>query len=235
MKLPQDFPGRILLEAAGEDTTQAVRKRIAAGTLTQIPGIGEGTRDRITEAFEELDSPAVQAKEGQESEDDESITPASQAKDVAEREAKEQQTGEGTLVNQGDGPSPEAVAAGEREAEKTGAEKNQLPNHDLTEMTPAERRAAGVMESAAERIAHSGAVYVHDPGGPYASRTAVHIPDGHIRIKVDPISSHPPVKGMRVKDDGDEYTIQEGWFTPDSRADDWLKVRSPNTGLAFIR
>jgi len=274
-RLKDDFPGFAELDAAGEATMAKVRQRIANNTLTEIPGIGPATAEKIKTAFEELDTPADQAKDSAEIEDDANITPASQARDVAKRteatsptaapppqeslneriaraideqdaHALENLRGEldeqirsekqqgNTVVNEG-GVAASAVAAGEAESEKSGAEKNEdLANHDLAELTTAERERAGVRESVAERIAHCGAVYVHDPAGPYASRTAVRIPQGAVRIKVEPIGYVPPQKGMTVRDGDDEYAIQED-LGPDSKGDDWLKVRSPNTGKAFIR
>lgn len=47
--LPEEFPGYSALDAAGEATYTKVRKRIVDGTLTEIPGIGEATADRIKE------------------------------------------------------------------------------------------------------------------------------------------------------------------------------------------
>jgi hypothetical protein len=52
-KLPEDFPGRTALEEAGEATYAKVRKRLAAGTLTEIHGIGEATASSIAEAMKE--------------------------------------------------------------------------------------------------------------------------------------------------------------------------------------
>lgn len=128
-----------------------------------------------------------------------------------------------------------STTAGATEMAKTGAQKNEeLANHDLAAMTPAERAQAGVIETIGEKIAHSGAVFIHDPAGPYASREAVRIPPERGRIKVEPIGFVPPQTGMLVKDGDDAYNIPEG-FNLDARGDDWMKVRSPNTGQPFIR
>lgn len=235
-RLPEDFPGFAALDAAGEATSAKLRKRIAAGTLREIDGIGEAREKEIIAAFEKLDTPADQAKDIAEVEDDASITPASQAKelhapDTGETSAPEAGKTEGTILNQGNAPAAELGAA---EAAKPSAEKNELVNHALDELTPAERERANVRESVAERIAHSGAVFIHDPAGPYASAQAVRIPQGAVRIKVDPIGFISPQKGMTVRDGEDEYAIQED-LGPDSKGDDWLKVRSPNTGQPFIK
>jgi hypothetical protein len=81
-KLPDDFPGLAALEAAGEATVAKVRKRIADGALTEIPGIGEATAEKIEEAFAAVDTPADQAADAKEIENDENITPASQAEAI---------------------------------------------------------------------------------------------------------------------------------------------------------
>jgi hypothetical protein len=48
--LPDDFPGRAALEAAGLDTYGEVR---AAGDVTAIPGIGAATAKKIADALED--------------------------------------------------------------------------------------------------------------------------------------------------------------------------------------
>lgn len=52
-RLPEDFPGYAALDEAGEATYAKVRKRIEKGTLTEIPGIGEATAQKIEEAVKE--------------------------------------------------------------------------------------------------------------------------------------------------------------------------------------
>src|SRR6185503_2637308 len=69
-KLNEDFPGFSALDAAGEATEAKVRKRVAANTLTEIPGIGPETAAKIEAAFEEIDSPANQAKDLMDDKDD---------------------------------------------------------------------------------------------------------------------------------------------------------------------
>lgn len=49
--LPEGFPGLAALEEAGEATYTKVRKRIDAGTLTEIPNIGDATAEKIEEAY----------------------------------------------------------------------------------------------------------------------------------------------------------------------------------------
>jgi hypothetical protein len=49
-KLPEDFHGRVALEAAGITTYAQLRK---AGDLTEIPGIGPATAEKIAEALRE--------------------------------------------------------------------------------------------------------------------------------------------------------------------------------------
>lgn len=49
-KLPEDFPGYTALTEAGITTYAKLRK---AGELTEIPGIGKATAQKITEALEE--------------------------------------------------------------------------------------------------------------------------------------------------------------------------------------
>src|SRR5690349_21255103 len=87
-RLKEDFPGYAELDAAGEATTAKVRDRIKKDTLTEIPGIGPATASKIKEAFEALDTPADQAEDLRAVENDDSITPASQAKELAARESK---------------------------------------------------------------------------------------------------------------------------------------------------
>lgn len=48
-KLPDDFPGRMALQAAGLDTHAKVRKQL--DTLTEIKGIGQPTANKIRDAF----------------------------------------------------------------------------------------------------------------------------------------------------------------------------------------
>jgi hypothetical protein len=50
-KLPEDFPGHAALEAEGITTYAKVRKRLA--DLTDIPGIGDATAEKISAAMGE--------------------------------------------------------------------------------------------------------------------------------------------------------------------------------------
>lgn len=50
-KLPEDFPGHAALEAEGITTYAKVRKRL--DSLTEIPGIGEATAEKIKAAMNE--------------------------------------------------------------------------------------------------------------------------------------------------------------------------------------
>lgn len=52
-KLPEDFPGHSALDAEGLTSYAKVRKRIDAGTLTDVPGIGDATAEKIQEAMNE--------------------------------------------------------------------------------------------------------------------------------------------------------------------------------------
>ncbi|MDT5061520.1 MAG: hypothetical protein QOH63_1979 [Acidobacteriota bacterium] len=52
-KLPDDLPGHAALEAEGVTTYAQLRKRISAGTLIEIPGIGDATAAKIKEALGE--------------------------------------------------------------------------------------------------------------------------------------------------------------------------------------
>ncbi len=52
-RLPDDFPHRGFLEGAGEATYAKIRKRIEAGTLQKIPGIGDERAAAIEEAMKE--------------------------------------------------------------------------------------------------------------------------------------------------------------------------------------
>lgn len=58
--LPEDFPGRSALEAAGVDTYGKLRRR-SLETLTEIEGIGEATASKIREALTGSSSPAAAA------------------------------------------------------------------------------------------------------------------------------------------------------------------------------
>lgn len=217
-KLSSDFPGFAELDAAGEATTAKVRKRIKAGTLTEIPGIGAAKEAAITEAFDEADTPADQGADNNGDDADDAETP----KDEGD-----------AILNDGEGVSTEMLEAGEKEASKSGAEKNALANHDLSGLTPLERREAGVADSLGTKLATCGAVFVQSPSGNYASRQPVPNPDGGPRIKVLPISLTSPVPGTQVKD-GDEQYVVGDTFGPDAKPTDWLAVRNPTTDKLFI-
>lgn len=49
--LPDDFPGRVALEAAGIDTYEEVHAQIAGDGLTALDGIGDATATKIEEAL----------------------------------------------------------------------------------------------------------------------------------------------------------------------------------------
>ena len=49
--IPDGFPRKAQLEAGGVTTLSEVRERLAAGTLTEIEGIGEGYEKQIAEAL----------------------------------------------------------------------------------------------------------------------------------------------------------------------------------------
>lgn len=237
-KLPEDFPHRAALEAAGEGTMAKVRKRIAADSLQEIEGIGPASEKDIIEAFEKIDSPDEQAKDMQASEDD--ATLPSDHLDNAINKPNSQDASAGasaatgeTIVSDGP-PSPEALQKGQEEAEKSGAQKNaELPNHDLSDISPAEAGRNAAFASDGERLAHSGAVVVDDPRGPYVSKTAVRIGPEEGRIKVLPVGQTSPEKGMEIRDGADVYVLDDS-YRKDSQPHDWLRVRSPNTGRPLI-
>lgn len=225
-KLPDSFPGFAALDAAGEATHAKLRKRIADGTLKEIPGIAEATAEKIEEAFEKIDSPDVQGKEMLASEDDKTTPVDHAAKGAAHAAA-------GTKVNDGTVDAGTRAKAKE-EGEKSGVQKNQeMDNHALDQPTGAEQDHNAAVATDGQRLALSGAVFVDDPSGSYVSKTAVHISQKDGRIKVLPISHVSPVKGMEVRDGEDVYALGEE-FRRDSSPGDWLKVRSPNTGKPLI-
>lgn len=230
--LPPEFPGLAHLQEAGEATPAKVRKRIADDTLTEIPGIGPATADQIKVAFEEFDSPDVQAEDQRDAEND-GKSPSDTLEEGAKREAAAE-AGENppTHVNTGT-QAADIQSRSEAENRKSSAEVGrELVNHALDRPAGAST-GAGTM-SDAERLAHSGAVYVDHPGGPFASKTAVKVDprlDG--RVPQLAISSVSPRTGMEVRDGDDVYALAEG-FGRDTQPMDWLRVRSPNTGKAFI-
>jgi hypothetical protein len=235
--LPEDFPGLAALQDAGEATPAKVRKRIDDDTLTEIPGIGEATADKIKEAFAATteDDAGANDQDGKKTDqtDAAAASTAADQLEAGEQTRTNSPTAGETLLNT-EGMDLAAQAAGAADMAKPGAVKNEeLPNHALDDLTPAERVQAGINQTIGEKVAYSGAVFVHDPAGPYASREAVRIPPERGRIKIEAIGFVSPQKGMMVKHGDDVYNIQED-LGPDARGDDWLKVRSPNTGRAFI-
>lgn len=228
-KLPETFPGFAALDAAGEATEAKVRHRIDNDTLTEIPGIGEATAEKIKERMSSLEEGDKDASDNTDTDAKEAATTDENAKGQG---ANSPTSGE-TLLNT-EGVSDAALLAGDAEAKKPGAVKNEeLANHDLADLTPAEKVQAGIAKTGGERLRDCGSVFVDDPTGPYASKTAVRIPPERGRIKVLPISHVSPLKGMLVKDGEDVYNIQEP-IGLDANPDAWLQVRSPNTGKPFI-
>lgn len=238
-QLPPDFPSRAALEAAREATPAKLRKRIADGTLQKITGIGPSHEKEIIAAFEKFDSPAVQAEEMKASEDDKT-TPADHAAKGAKREADSQQASAGeagsttsTIVNDGT-VSDSAVAAAKREATKPGDVKNrEMANHALDKPPGGDAAHNAALASSGNRLATSAAVVVDDPRGQYVSKRAVRIGADEGRVKVLPIGQTSPVKGMEIRDGKDVYALGDE-FGRDSKPQDWLRVRSPNTGQALI-
>lgn len=239
--LPDDFPGRAALEAAGEATPAKVRKRIAAGTLQEIPNIGPTTEQQIVEAFEAFDSPDQQASEMKDSEDD-GTKPSDHLDNAINKPAANTDSQsatsdagapQGTIVNDGT-ISDDTLQKAKEEGEKTGTQKNQeLANHALDQRTGAEDAHNAVVASSGMRLARSGAVVVDDPRGQYVSKTAVRIGADEGRIKVLPINLTSPVVGMEIRDGDDVYALDDS-FRRDSSPNDWLRVRSPNTGRNLI-
>ena len=117
-KLSPDFPGFAALDAAGEATAAKVRKRIAAGTLTEILGIGESTAEKIAEEFEKQDSPDAQAKEATEIDDGEAGVIEEDDLEPAQTTAEPPASDADQLSNCGynhyDAPTGPYVAKGER-------------------------------------------------------------------------------------------------------------------------
>lgn len=221
-KLPDNFPGRAALEAAGEFTPAKLRKRIAAGTLKEIPGIAEAHEEKIIDAFEAFDSPDQQAKEVKEVDDTDDAQAASDEKG-------------GTVTNPG-GPNPEALAKGLAESEKSGAQKNEeLANHALDQPTGGDMRNSAIIQNDSQRLAMSGIVVVDDPRGQYVSKPAPHIDTAKEgRIKVLPLGHTSPVKGMEIRDGDDVYVLGEEFARRDLMPADWLRVRNPNTGVPLV-
>lgn len=229
--LPDDFPGLTALQEAGEATPAKIRKRVADDTLTEIPGIGEATAEKIKERMASLDEEAKEPAVDSDADIDAKEAAMTDA-NAKGPETNSPTSGE-TLLNT-EGTSDAALLAGDTEAKKSGAEKNEeLANHDLADLTPAEKIQAGIAKTGGERLRDCGAVFVDDPTGPYASKTAVRIPPERGRIKVLPISHVSPIRGMLVKDGDDVYNVQEP-IAPDANPDAWLQVRSPNTGKPFV-
>lgn len=220
--LPDDFPGRAALEEAGEATPAKVRKRVADNTLTEIPGIGEATAEKIKEAFDGFDSPEIQAEDMRDA-DASGKQPSDTLAEGDVRSAHADQT----LLNPG-GNASEAATAGEQEEKKSGAQKNdELPNHALDQPPGT---ASGGNPTDGERLAHCGAVYVDHPDGAYVTKHAEKIQG---RIKVTPIALVPPRGGMEIRDGEDVYVLPDS-YTRTSTANDWLRVRSPNTNAMLI-
>lgn len=61
-KLPEDFPGLAALDAAGIHTFAQLRK---AGDVTEIPGIGKATAEKIDEAVNAAETTLDDAEGGQ--------------------------------------------------------------------------------------------------------------------------------------------------------------------------
>lgn len=87
-------------------------------------------------------------------------------------------------------------------------------------------------ESNAERLRNSRFCSYDDPDGPFIGN-ADEVVKRKQGIKVLPISMVTPSKGMEIRDGDDVYVVTEDMAGEISG--DWLKVRSPSTGLALIR
>lgn len=227
-KLPDDFPGLASLQEAGEGTPAKVRKRIADNTLTEIPGIGEATAEKITEAFTAIDTPADQADEQRDAEEQDG-KPSDTLEEGEKRAAK---TEPATVLNLTPTHPAEIRSKSEAENQKSSAAiAGEQPNHALDKPIGSAAGDSGVM-SDAERLAHSGAMYVDHPGGAYATKTPEKFTGADQRIARVSISSVSPRTGMEVRDGEETYTIPEG-FARDTNPIDWLRVRSPS-GRMFI-
>jgi hypothetical protein len=235
--LPPDFPGLAALEAAGEATPAKIRKRIANDTLTEIPQIGPAHAEQIKTAFEEFDNPDVQAEdqrdaEGADGKPSDTRDEGLQHEAVSAARDDEFSKPAETHLNTGT-DAADVKARSDAENQKPGTVVNQeLDNHALDRQAGAST-ATGVMGDA-ERLVHCGAVYVDGPIGTYASRTPVKVEARDGRVTQLPIAHVSPRTGMEIHDGNDVYALAEG-FGRDTSPQDWLRVRSPNTGLNFIR
>ncbi len=231
--LPPDFPGLAALQEAGEATPAKVRKRIADDKLTEIAGIGPATAEQIKTAFEEFDSPDVQAEDQKDAEAADG-KPSDTRDEGAKRVAGEigpETEAESTKVNEGT-HAAEVQSRSDAENQKSSRDVAQeQPNHALDRPAGAST-ASGVM-SDGERLAHCGAVYVDAPTGAYANKTAVQLAQRDGRFQIQPIAHVSPRTGMEIRDGEDVYALAEG-FGRDTSPQDWLRVRSPNTGKPFI-
>jgi len=182
-KLPEDFPGFAALDAAGEATEAKVRKRIADGTLTEVPGLGDATAAKIEEA----------------------------------------------LKAEPDAGAPKAKA----EADAKGSDAR--TEEELREQAKSPKLKAAVDETFGQKLADSRLCFYDDPEGPFVALADV-TKKRNERIQVMPISRVTPRRGIEVYDGDDHYALTEDMgVTNFGEPGDWLKVRSPNTGLALIR
>jgi hypothetical protein len=228
--LPPDFPGLAALQAAGEATPAKVRKRIADNTLSKIDQIGPATADQIKAAFEEFDSPDVQAEDQKDAEAADG-KPSDTIEEGEKRVLDDEHPEASTIVNQGSHAAEVRSRSDAENQKSSGDVAQEQPNHALDRPAGA-NTASGVM-SDAERLAHCGAVYVDAPTGAYASAKAVQLAQRDGRFPILPVSRVAPRTGMEIRDGEDVYALAEG-FGRDTQPIDWLRVRSPNTGKPFI-
>lgn len=90
-------------------------------------------------------------------------------------------------------------------------------------------------EDAGRKLADSRLCFYDDPEGPFVA-VADTVTKRNERIAVMPISRVTPKRGIEVYDGADHYALTEDMgVTNFGEPNDWLKIRSPNTGLALIR
>lgn len=184
-KLPEDFPHRTQLEAAGVTTDgEAEDGDDAEGLDTSHEAQVNAVTNEDRDGTGPTDAP---------------IAP------------------EGSKAAMLTGREPDKPSAAEKEARQDAANPGQKQTKD---------------ETLGEKLQHSRFCSYDDPVNPFIGN-ADEVVKRNERVKVLPIALTTPSKGMEIRDGNDIYQITEEMAG--ERPDDWLKVRSPKTGLALIR